>query len=101
MKKVPIRSCLICREKSDKRRLFRIVKNKEGEIFFDKTLRANGRGAYVCDSQECIEKIKSTSKLDKVFGIDINQDIKTQIYDQICEIKNSKEGNVYGGNKSS
>ncbi len=31
--KVPIRSCLICNEKSDKRTLYRIVKNKEGEIF--------------------------------------------------------------------
>jgi hypothetical protein len=101
MKKVPIRSCLICRGKYDKRRLFRIVKNKEGEIFFDKSLRANGRGAYVCDSQECIEKIKTTNKLDRAFDIDINQDIKTQIYNRICEIKNSKEGNVYGSNKGS
>ncbi len=101
MKKVPIRSCLICREKSDKRRLFRIVKNKEGEIFFDKTLKANGRGAYVCDSDECIGKIKNTNRLDKAFEVEISKDVKDKIYDQICEFKNIKEGNVHGNNKSS
>jgi predicted RNA-binding protein YlxR (DUF448 family) len=101
MKKVPVRSCLICRERSDKRRLFRIVKNKEGEVFFDKTLKANGRGAYVCDNDECIEKIKTTNKLDKAFEIEIGKEIKTKIYDQIREFKNIKEGNVDGDNKSS
>jgi len=101
MKKVPIRSCLVCKEKSDKRRLFRIVKNKEGEVFFDKTLRANGRGAYICDNDDCIEKIKNSNRLDKAFGILISKDIKDDIYNQIRAYKNIKEGNVHGGNQSS
>lgn len=101
MKKVPIRSCLICRAKSDKRNLFRIVINKEGKVFFDKTLRANGRGAYVCDNDDCIEKIKNSNKLDKTFNIQISKEIKDEIYDQISQFKNIKEGNVHGSNKSS
>ena len=35
-----MRLCLGCNESKDKRELIRVVKNKEGEIFIDKTLKA-------------------------------------------------------------
>lgn len=87
MKKVPIRSCLICNEKSDKRTLYRIVKNKEGEIFFDPTLRANGRGAYVCEKESCIIKLKESKKLEKAFQTEIDERIKEKIVREIMKNK--------------
>ncbi len=87
MKKVPIRSCLICNEKSDKRALYRIVKNKEGQVFFDPTLRANGRGAYVCEKESCIEKLKDSKRLDKAFQADIDIEDKEKIVREIMENK--------------
>ena len=47
VKKVPQRKCIACQDKDNKKELIRIVKNKEGQIFLDKTGRANGRGAYI------------------------------------------------------
>ena len=36
-KKIPQRKCIVCSDRSDKKKLIRIVKNKEGQIFVDPT----------------------------------------------------------------
>lgn len=73
--------CIVCREHSDKKTLVRIVRNKNGEIFLDKTGKANGRGAYVCTSAECVEKLKKTRALNRAFKCEI----PTEVYDMIGE----------------
>ncbi len=58
-RRVPIRTCVICRQTSEKKALLRVVRAPEkegGGIRADATGRANGRGAYICASLECIEK---------------------------------------------
>ena len=58
MKEQVTRMCFICRNTYDKKELTRLVKNSSGEIFIDKTGKANGRGAYICNNPKCIEQIK-------------------------------------------
>lgn len=77
--KEKIRMCIVCREQSDKKTLLRIVKNKDGEIFVDKTGKANGRGAYVCKSKHCFEKLCKTRALNKAFKCDIPSDVYEKI----------------------
>ena len=72
MKNIPKRTCIGCNEVKDKKELIRIVKNKEGEIFVDKTGKANGRGAYLCDNIECLEKAIKTKKLERTFEVAID-----------------------------
>ena len=55
MKKVPIRKCIACGEQKPKKELIRVVKNKEDEVFVDFTGKANGRGAYICNSKQCFD----------------------------------------------
>ena len=43
MKKIPMRSCVVTKEKLPKRELLRIVKNNENKVFVDLTGKANGR----------------------------------------------------------
>ena len=81
MQKQRIRMCVVCRGQSDKKELLRIVKNKEGEIFVDKTGKANGRGAYVCNSKACFEKLCKQKMLNKAFKCNVPQ----EIYDKIGE----------------
>jgi predicted RNA-binding protein YlxR (DUF448 family) len=45
---VPMRTCVVCKEKKPKRDLLRIVRTPDGEVVVDSTGRANGRGGYVC-----------------------------------------------------
>ena len=75
MKKIPLRTCMGCNEKKSKKELIRIVKNKEGQIFIDRTGRAEGRGAYICDSLECLEKVIKSKRLEKVFESKISEEV--------------------------
>ena len=54
-KKIPMRMCTGCGEMKPKRELVRVVKNSEGEISLDLTGKAQGRGAYVCRSIDCLK----------------------------------------------
>ena len=65
MKKEPQRTCLGCKESKDKKELIRIVKQNDGKIFIDKTGKANGRGAYICNNIECLEKAIKSKKVRK------------------------------------
>lgn len=72
MKEMPKRTCIGCNEIKLKKELIRIVKNKEGQIFIDRTGKANGRGAYICDNIECLEKAIKTKRLEKTFETNID-----------------------------
>lgn len=75
MKKIPQRTCMGCNEKKDKKDLIRIVKNKANEILVDKTGKLNGRGAYICNNVECLEKLKKSKRLNRVFETNISDEI--------------------------
>lgn len=62
VKHVPMRTCIICRQKREKRRLIRFVSTPEG-IFYDSTGKSDGRGAYVCDQMECRQRILQSDVL--------------------------------------
>ena len=61
-----------CNVKKNKKKLIRIVKNKQGEISIDKTGKAQGRGAYICDSVECLEKAIKSKRLERTFETKIS-----------------------------
>ena len=81
MKNQVFRMCFICRNTFEKSNLNRLVKNKDGEIFLDKMGKANGRGAYICNSPDCVEKIKKQKILNRAFKCEIPQ----PVYEKICE----------------
>lgn len=51
--------------KKSKNDLIRIVKNKNDEINIDRTGKLDGRGAYICDNVQCLEKIIKSKRLEK------------------------------------
>lgn len=76
MKKIPQRTCVICHSKFDKRDLFRIVSDKSGEISsFDPTGKANGRGAYVCKSDACVDQFLNKNYLERAFKRKVESDV--------------------------
>ncbi|QSX08690.1 YlxR family protein [Alkalibacter rhizosphaerae] len=88
MKKIPQRTCIVCGNKIDKRNLVRVVKNKEGRIFFDPTGKANGRGAYLCGEDACIEGILKKNALNRAFKTDVAEEDKIRVME---EIKNGRK----------
>lgn len=79
MKKIVQRTCMGCNEKKDKRELIRIVLNKNGEISIDKTGKLEGRGAYICNNINCLEKIIKSKRLERAF----DRKIEDEIYDKL------------------
>ncbi len=79
-KKIPIRTCIVCKALKPKKELARIVKAEDG-IFYDSTGRQNGRGAYVCKDEECIKKLKKQKSLNRVFSCPVDD----CVYDNILE----------------
>jgi len=51
-RRTPRRTCIVCRQVSGKRELFRLVYTEVG-LQVDKTGKLPGRGAYVCSKPEC------------------------------------------------
>ena len=83
MKNLPKRTCIGCNEIKLKKELIRIVKNKEGQISLDKTGKANGRGAYICDNIECLEKAIKTKRLERNFETKISEEIYNELRKRI------------------
>lgn len=86
-KKIPQRKCIACQEKSDKKALIRIVKNKENEIFFDPTSKANGRGAYICKEMACLEKAIKSKALNRAFKTEISSEVYENLKTELKKIE--------------
>ena len=59
-KKIPMRSCVVTKEKLPKQELLRVVRTPEGTIIVDDTLKANGRGCYLKKDLEVIKKAETS-----------------------------------------
>ena len=79
MKKVPERTCMGCNLQVPKQELLRIVKTKEGTIEVDLTGKKNGRGAYICKKEECLNRIIKTKRLERIFETHISDEIYENI----------------------
>lgn len=71
--------CIVCHSMVDKRDLIRIIKTKEGEYLLDTTLKANGRGAYICKNPDCFAKMIKTKGLNRTF----KENIPNEVYQKI------------------
>ncbi len=85
-KKIPMRTCVVSREKLEKKDLIRIVKNNNDEVSVDLTGKANGRGAYIKKDIEVLNKARKTKILEK----HLETSISDEIYDEIENIINNK-----------
>ena len=85
LKKIPKSICIGCNVQKNKSDLIRIVMNKEGNISIDKTGKANGRGAYICNNIECLEKAIKSKKLERSFERKIDDTIYNSLRNEIID----------------
>lgn len=82
-RKIPMRTCVITREKLEKKDLFRVVRTPEGEVVVDDTLKANGRGAYLKKDISVIEKARVSKILEKHLEISIPDTIYEELIERL------------------
>jgi len=68
---VPVRTCVVCRDKEFKRQFVRIVRTPEGSVEVDATGKKNGRGAYLCTRYVCWDRALSGTMLDRALRVDV------------------------------
>ena len=68
-----------CNSKKDKKDLIRIVKNNKNEISIDKTGKQDGRGAYICNDEKCLEKAIKNKRLEKSLGLKISEEVYSNL----------------------
>ena len=83
-RKVPMRMCVGCREMKPKMTLLRVVKPQEGDAHIDRTGKAPGRGAYVCDDIECLKKARKSRALERALDCKIEDQVFDQLEAQIA-----------------
>lgn len=78
-KKVPMRQCVGCGEMKSKKEMMRVLKTPEEQIILDVTGKKNGRGAYLCKSEECLKKARKNKGLERSFKMNI----PAEVYDSL------------------
>ncbi|MGB9660483.1 MAG: RNase P modulator RnpM [Moorellaceae bacterium] len=78
-KKVPVRMCVGCRSRKEKRELIRVVRTPELNLIIDPTGKKAGRGAYLCPRLECLQKAVKSRALERNLGVQINPEILAEL----------------------
>lgn len=83
VRKVPLRKCVGCQEMKPKAELTRVVRTPEGDIVLDSTGKRNGRGAYLCPSEACLNVVVKRKALERALKAAIPQEIHESLRRQL------------------
>lgn len=75
LKKIPMRTCIISKEKLEKKDLLRIVRTPDNNVIVDVTGKQNGRGAYLKKDIDVINKALDTKILEKILNVKIPAEV--------------------------
>ena len=79
VKKIPMRTCLVTKEKCEKKQLVRIVRTPSKEVVIDVSGKQNGKGAYLKKDLEVINKAQKSKILDRVLEINVPESIYEEL----------------------
>lgn len=77
-KHVPMRTCVVCRDKTGKRQLVRLVYAADG-LKVDPTGKLAGRGAYLCEREECWQRVITSEVLAKALRVTLTADDRERL----------------------
>ena len=81
-RKIPMRSCIVTREKLPKQELLRIVRTTDNSVVADVSGKINGRGAYIKKDIGVLEKAIKSKVLEK----QLETTISDVVYEEIRKI---------------
>jgi len=61
-----------CRRVRSRDGLVRIASDGNGRVAWDRAGTAPGRGAYVCSTMECVERVLSRGRLSRALRVDVD-----------------------------
>ena len=83
-RKIPMRTCVVTKEKLPKIELFRVVKTPNGNIIVDDERgKSNGRGAYLKKDKDVISKAQKNKILERHLEISIPDNIYDELISKL------------------
>lgn len=81
--------CIACREMKPKKEMLRVVLMPDHTTYqLDESGKLNGRGAYICNDNICIEKCLKSKLLNRAF----KNNVSNEVYSDIKEKSIGREG---------
>ncbi|MGI9952025.1 YlxR family protein [Moorellaceae bacterium AZ2] len=90
-KKFPVRMCVGCRSRKEKRELIRVVRTPDFQLLIDPTGKKAGRGAYLCPQVECLQKAIKSKALERNLGVQLSPEILAQLEADLQEKAHEQE----------
>ena len=78
-RKIPMRTCIVTKEKCEKKDLVRVVRTPDGNVEIDLSGKKNGRGAYLKKDLDVFNKARQSKVLERHLDIKISDDIYNEL----------------------
>ena len=79
VRKIPLRTCVVTKEKLPKQELLRIVRTPEGNVMIDESGKMNGRGAYIKRDVQVLEQTRKKKVLERHLECSIDDSVYEEI----------------------
>ena len=83
VRKIPLRTCVVTREKLPKMELLRIVRTPDGGVVVDESGKMNGRGAYIKKDVTVLEQAKKKKILERHLECIIEESVYEDIEEKL------------------
>jgi predicted RNA-binding protein YlxR (DUF448 family) len=87
VRRYPTRSCVVCRTPRQKRELTRVVRTPDGRVVLDPTGKLAGRGAYVCEKDECRRTALDKGSLQRALEVPIPAELRAELVGEASRIE--------------
>ena len=82
-----MRQCVGCGSMKTKKEMMRVLKTAEEGIILDITGKKNGRGAYLCQTMECLKKARKNRGLERSFKMSIPNEVYDNLEKEFGEVE--------------
>ena len=79
VRKIPLRTCVVTKEKLPKQELLLIVRTPEGNVMIDEGGKMNGRGAYIKRDVQVLEQARKKKVLERHLECSIDDSVYEEI----------------------
>lgn len=83
--RVPVRCCVACRKREEKKKLIRVVIDDNGYATADIRQNKDGRGAYLCKDSGCIDTARKRHSVERALKCRVSEEFYTSIKEMTDE----------------
>lgn len=77
--------CIVCKQMKPKEELLRVV--KQDDSTFTLNPKAQGRGAYICYNDDCVNKCIKKKLLNKAYKMNISDNVYNKLNEEYAKYK--------------